>query len=515
MLAESVLGRLYAIWLQSAIFAALGRFSRFVGRCWRGSLLRRALAHESRIQQMYETGLFARVVAAVLGFIVSVLRRIFSWFGRLNAGSVNLRLWRRYGSGAFLLRYESIFGAFLCVMFLWPHDYWSNTYALLGAAVILVLYFCMVARSRRSLLQPTALGLPALLFAAACCLSLAFTRDMSDSIRVLLFFVTGFMLCYLAAGAANSRRSLMTVLGFIYLGVFLTGCYAIVQRIMGVEVSSSLTDLTINEGVPGRVYAGLDNPNNYAEFLVLMLPVSAAYAINVRAKWGNLPLSLPLCLGLAVPMLGIVMTYSRSGWISIALAALVFVFFAEKKLIPILFMLAVLCVPLLPDSVITRFLTLFNNSDSSNNHRLLVWQGVSQLLGDYWKTGIGLGPNSFAEVYPTYARPAALEGTPHSHMVWMELVVETGIFGFVTFMWFYIRTVKNAGLAILGTKNKALKIALCACTAALCGIAFSCCVEYVWYYPRVLFAFFLQMGFCIGLAKLRHEDVLPPEEPSC
>lgn len=500
MLADSVLGTFYRWWLCSATFALLRRVYGWFRNAWLHSLIHRMLDHPSRIQAAYEGSLFGRIVRGVLGGLSRLFAAILHWLGRVNAGGWNYRFWRKYGKSSVFLKYEVLFAAFLAVMFLCPHDAWSNTYALIAAVGLLLLYLCVCGTRGRRPLDLTALGFPFFLFAAACGLSLAFTYAFGDSVRVLLFFLTAFLLCYLGAAAARDRKSLMTVLGFLYLAVLLTACYAVVQRIVGVKVSSSLTDLDLNRGVPGRVYATLDNPNNYAEFLALMTPLAAAFAINVKAKWKNIPLSLPLCLGLALPFLALVMTYSRSCWISIALAALVFLYFADKKLIPALFLLAVVAFPFLPDSVMTRLSTLGNSHDSSINYRIHLWRGVVMLLKDHGGAGIGLGPDSFAEVYPLYARKIARVGAPHSHMVWMELLVETGVFGFVSFLWFFLRTVKNGGVALAKASRGPARLALCGCVSALVGITFACSVEYVWYYPRVLFAFFLVCGFAIGLA---------------
>lgn len=503
MLESSLLGILYRFWRHSAVFSLLQKVYRYFHNAWTHSLTHRMLVHDSRIQRAYETSLFAHIVRSALNGLVRLFARILSLFGRLNAGGVNYRLWRRFGGSSVILKYEVLFGAFLAVMFLCPHDLWSNTYALLASAAFLLLYLAVCAGRGRKAFDPAKLGLPFFLFVCSAVLSLAFTPTPGDSLRVLVFFVTAFLLCYLAAGAVRDRKSLMTILGMLYAAVFLTACYAIVQRVIGVKVSSSFTDLDLNKGVPGRVYSTLGNPNNYAEFLVLMTPLSAAWAINVKAKWKNIPLSLPLCLALAVPMLALLMTYSRNGWIAIVLAAVVFVYFAEKKLIPVLFLAAVLAAPFLPDSVLTRVSTIFTLKDSSNSHRIHLWRGVIMMLKDRGVTGIGLGPDSFALIFPHYARKLARKGAYHTQMLYLELIVEMGLFGFVSFMWFYLRTVKNSARALARSRVKSLRLALSACVASFIGIAFSACVEYIWYYPRILFAFFLLCGFAVGFTNLK------------
>lgn len=508
MLADSFPGTLYRWWQGSLAFALLRSIYRWFRNAWLHSLTHRALNHSSRIQALYEKSLFARLVRALLGGLARLFGFLLHRLAALGAAGIFGRFWTGFARGSVALHYDFLFAAFVGLMFLCPHDYWSNTYGLLAALGFLFLYLCVCGLRGEKPLDVTALGFPFFLFAAACGLSLAFTYDFSDSVRVLLFFITAFLLCYLGAASVRSRESLMRLLGFLYLAVLLTACLAVAQRILGVKVSSSLTDIELNKGVPGRVFATLDNPNNYAEFLVLATPLAAAFAINVKKKLWNIPLSLPLCLGLALPFMALVMTYSRSGWISMALAALAFLYFADKKLIPALFLLAVLAFPFLPESVMIRLGTLGNSHDSSSNYRVHLWRGVFMLLRDHGVAGIGLGPGSFAEIYPLYARRIARIGAPHSHMVWMELFVETGVFGFFSFVWFYLRTLKNGGVALGRTAPGNRRIALTGGMSALFGILFCCTVEYVWYYPRVLFAFFLVCGVVIGLSRRETIDDL-------
>ena len=503
MLESSLLGTLYTFWCHSAVFSLLQKVYRCFQNAWMHSLTRRIFVRGSRVQRTYEASLFVHIIRSGLNGLVRLIGGLLSRFGRLNAGGVNYRLWQRFGKSSVFLKYEFLFGASVAVMFLCHHNRWSNTYALLIAIAFLFLYLAVCAGRGRKAFDPAKLGFPFFLFVCAAVFSLAFTPTLDDSVRVLSFYLTSFILCYLAASAVWDRRSLMTILGMLYAAVLLTACYALIQRfIIGVEPSTSFTDLTLNVGVPGRVYSTLDNANNYAEFLVLMTPLAAVWAINVKTSWKNIPLSLPLCLALAVPMLALVMTYSRNGWIAITLAAVVFVCFSEKKLVPLLFLAAVMAVPFLPASVITRFSTIFTLRDTSNNHRIRIWLSTLHLLRDYGVTGIGPGPDSFALIFPNYAGENTRRGAVHTQMLYLELIVEFGLSGFISFMWFYFQTIKNSACKLVRSSARPLRLALCACTASLIGMTFSSLVEYIWFYPRIMFAFFLVCGFAIGFTNL-------------
>ncbi len=501
MFYDSFAGTLWLWWQQSAVFALLRRVYRWFRNAWLHTLLHRMLVHVSRIQTLYETGLAARFFRWVLNAVTGALGGFFRWFGRVNAGSVNQRVWRRCCAGSAVLRFESLFGVFLALMFLCPHDYWNNTYGLIGVVALFALYLCFCAARGEEAMSPTALGLPMLLFAFACLLSVSFSRDFRDSVRILLLFLAAFLLCYTAAAAVGDRRRLMTILGFLYAAVLLTACYAVIQRILGVAVSSSFTDLQANRGVPGRVFATLDNPNNYAEFLVMATPLAAVWAVSVRAKLRSLPLSPFLCCGLALPFLALVMTYSRSGWVSAALAFAVLFYYGDKRWIPLLLIVAVAAIPFLPQSIVIRLRSMVSGEDSSSRFRVYIWQGILLLLMDHGLTGIGLGPGSFAKVYAGYARSRATVGVPHSHMLWTEVLVETGVLGLVTCLWMFLGILRRSAVGAVRAERNVRRLALCACLGSLLGISLTFFVEYVWFYPRDLFMFFLLCGIALGLVR--------------
>ena len=327
---------------------------------------------------------------------------------------------------------------------------------------------------------------------------LIFTSALSDSVRILSFFISAFLLCFVITADTTDERRLRSLMAWIYAAVILTSLYAIAQRFMGVEVSASYTDLDLNAGVPGRVYSTLDNPNNYAEFLVLFTPLCVSFAMNRQ----NPTLRFVLSCCIVFPLAAIVMTYSRSSWLSLAVAAVVFVYYVDKRLIPIGFVCIPLVIPFLPDSIITRFSTIFNSHDSSASHRIRTWQSLLPMLRDHGFTGIGMGPTTFADLYPSYALTGATKGVYHTQMLYMELFIETGALGFVSFMWLMLREVKNAAFALFRAPGRETRGALIGCCASFIGIAVASVFEYIWFYPRVLFAFFILLGICLACIRM-------------
>ena len=486
----AILNYVYNAWTHSVFFAILEKIWKPFKRAYDDLALVKWLRCGDRIQAVYETSLFARIIRFILDLIEKILSAIAGFFAPAWEGSLIARLCR----GSFILNFEFLLGAFICLMFVMPHESWNNAYAVIAAVGFLALYLILVGCGKRKLLYPDKLGFPFALFAIALLVSLLFTQSRSDSIRILLFFIAAFIFTYVIAADISDEKRLVKLLAFIYAAVILTSLYAIIQRKFGlVYVSASFTDLKLNTGIPSRVTSTLDNPNNFSEFLVLFMPLCAAFA-GTRKKQLSCVL---LLLGLAFPAVALIMTYSRSGWISLMLAALIYVWLRNKKLIPLFIALALLAIPFLPSTIVTRLTTIVTSFlgssghiDSSAQYRFQLWESVGYMIRDYGVNGIGLGPASFASLSPLYD---TVDGAVHTQSQYFELILETGILGFVSFMWLILRCIKDSVIA-RRRADGLVRALLIACTAAFVGIAFSCIVEYLWFYPRVLFAYFILLG---------------------
>lgn len=501
----AILNYVYNAWTHSVFFAILEKIWKPFKRAYDDLAPVKWLRRGDRIQAVYETSLFARIIRFILDLIEKILSAIAGFFAPAWEGSLIARLCR----GSFILNFEFLLGAFICLMFVMPHESWNNAYAVIAAMGFLALYLILVGCGKRKLLYPDKLGFPFALFAIALLVSLLFTQSRSDSIRILLFFIAAFIFTYVIAADISDEKRLVKLLAFIYAAVILTSLYAIIQRKFGlVYVSASFTDLKLNTGIPSRVTSTLDNPNNFSEFLVLFMPLCAAFAGTRKEQLS----CVVLLIGLAFPAVALIMTYSRSGWISLMLAAFVYIWLRNKKLIPLFIALALLAIPLLPSTIITRltsivtsFLGSSGHIDSSAQHRFALWQGVEYMIRDYGVSGIGLGPAAFASLYPLYAQPLAIDGAAHTQSLYLELILETGILGFVSFMWLALRSIKNSVIARRGSSTLT-KTVLIACAASFIGIAFSCIVEYIWFYPRDLFAYFILLGVSYAAISMAEKE---------
>lgn len=485
--------------MDSATVRGITAVLRFVGNCFRSSIFGRILCRKESIDTYADTSVFYRGVCAVWGGICRFFGRIYGALRRVNTGSVNNRFFENVLQKSYIFHGEALLSIFICAIFIVPHDFWNNMYATIAAAILAVIYFLCVLSGRKDIgKNAQGLWFPFVLFIFATGVSVIGSRAMGDSIRVLIFFVTAFMMCLVVYGFFTSYEKLEKLLGFMVLCVGITACIAVVQRITGVEADASLTDMNLNAGMPGRVPGTLGNPNNYAEFLMLFIPFGFAWSLN-QEKGGRKALGM---LAVILGVVALLLTYSRSGWLAFAVAAVIFVALYNWKLLPILFIIGILCIPLLPESILNRILTIGNLEDSSSSYRIDIWTGTLRMLREgYWFEGTGLGAEAFTSVYRKFGVGESVVA-PHSHMQFMEILAEMGIIGLVSLLWYSISLARRA--AVHGTAknvNKKLRTVLCAAAASVTGITAIGFAEYTWFYPRVMLAFFIAAGITMAAVR--------------
>ena len=436
-----------------------------------------------------------RCVGAIWGFGLKIIRSIQLFTRRIFKNSLCLWLFD-FANAKGLLAIDVYLALFIGVMFLAPHSMWNNLYAFLGAMGFLCWSVFNIASGKIKAMNINKVALSVIVFVVAIGISTITAYVPSDALRIALFLIASVIFAYCVYASVDTRKKLVRFLKIVLFFVTLTGLYGIAQRIMGVEVDLEFVDITANEGMPGRVYSTFSNPNNFAQLLVLFMPFMAALFLSVKSKIEKLIVAGGFCVCLGA----LAMTYSRSGWVGFALSAIVFVCIYDKRLLIPFGLVVIAAIPFLPDTIMNRIFTIGSMNDSSNSYRLYIWDSCVRMIKDYGLKGLGLGPESFRAIYPGYSSPVAITA-PHSHMLYMEIVLEMGVLGALSFFAYIIAAVKKAA-GSMRVMDKELKAYAIAGISALCGIAFVCCAEYIWFYPRVMFAFWVVPGLLLATARI-------------
>ncbi len=498
----SALGRVFASSLFCRVLCAV---ADGIANCYASSVLHKMLSTRE-VERNSGSSVFYRIYSALIkgavGIAVSVVgflsdcARSSLVFGRRGAASHE-----ENKTGAQNGIYIGFFGFIIAVMFCVPHSLWNNLFGL-GIALVLFAWviYGVCTHKDNVCIRPDKTYLSLLLFFASLILSIVMSKNTADSIRIFMFFITSVLLCVSISMFASKKNAFESVCVMLFACVVVTGVVGIVQAILKVEADASLTDLTLNANMPGRVFSTMGNPNNFAQMLVLFLPFCAAYALNVKSKAKKAVL---LAL-LVVPFVALLQTYSRSGWIAFAVTVAVFVALSNRRAVPFLILICVLAIPFLPESILNRILTIGNLEDSSSSYRLVIWEGAFEMLSDWWVSGVGIGPGAFKAVYPGYAYGTTAD-VAHCHMQFLEVFLETGIIGFVSFIWMTLTMIKRSFLAT-SCKDKSIKYYGAAAAASMTGIIFIGFFEYYWFYPRVMFSFFICAGLAIAVYRMWQDE---------
>ena len=208
-----------------------------------------------------------------------------------------------------------------------------------------------------------------------------------------------------------------------------------------------------------RAYGTFEQPNPYAGFLGLVWPIAAGLAwacltMAWRTRRVAPTLAAAVLVGLAAVMLaGLYVSFSRGAWLGAAAAGL-----ALAAALPRRTWLGVTLVglglagawalaanSLLPGSLTARLAQVgdfINTTDvtgvdiTPDNfaivERLAHWQAAEGMVRDYPWLGVGVG--NYEVAYPRYSLinwPIALG---HAHMIYLNVLAETGLVGLATYV---------------------------------------------------------------------------------
>ena len=479
-------------WAGSLPGRACAGLERWFTRQLRGSLFFRFFWREGAIPRAWPESLICRFLTAVINIPCALCKLLYRAGRSLWDGSLFCRLLGSVsGAGFFFL------GLFVRVMLVAPHEKWNNTYGLLGAVAVTGLFVIGSASRARDRLELDSLGPYMSLYMAFICIALAGSISTRLSMRFFFFHITAFLLVLVAVSAVRKYEQLQLAVALAVLGISIASLYGCYQGYIGVDVVASQQDMTVNAGMPGRVYSFFDNPNNFAEQLVMLLPLDLAIFLNSRWR-GKLLSLLSLCVGVAA----IGLTYGRSCWIGLALAVLVFLALTDWRWVPVVILAGIAAVPFLPETIYNRILTITNTQDSSTQYRFEIYSTTSNLMRDHWVRGIGLGTDVMQEVFQTY--PTNFDGTypVHTHNNYLQMWAETGIWGVLSFLALLLHQLKSGLKAFRAALDKRTKRLLAAALGAFCGILVVSVAEYTWFYPRNMFTYWFLFGVIAACVKL-------------
>ena len=500
-LRESYLYHLWAalctVYYDSGVHRCLVRMGAWCNCQIDESRLLHVLCREGVVARAWEGSILCRLLTALVNLPAWLLHKLYLALKATFDDSFFSRL-------AFEMGHETAIAQSWLIMLLWiiPFSHWNNAYSMLGFAALLVL-FCAGAMSRKAFrLDVKHIGFYPVVLFGSMFLAVLFSYEPSASFRFLLYHIAAALCVLVTVSAVRGTEDLKRLAAGGGFCVLVSSLYGVYQRIQGVEVNESYVDLEVNAGMPGRVQSYFDNPNTFAEVLILLLPLVLALILCSKR-----PISrLAACGTFAVGLIALGMTYSRASWVGGACAMVVLVFLWKPKLLPAFAVLCVVAIPFLPDTIWNRILTIFSPADTSTASRIPLYQAALEVIRTSPVSGAGLGTAAVQDYIRDFNLYHAEAPFVHAHNFFLQVWIEAGLLGFVGFVGSMLWNIKKAAHTVRHSAPSAARTITCAGAAAMCGSLVCGLADYLWNYPRVMCIFWFVFALtAAGIKVCRRE----------
>lgn len=393
-----------------------------------------------------------------------------------------------------------IMATLVCIPFTSVFDHPSIAVMVL-IGITLASYISKLVRGKRVLrltlidVLVALLGL-LILFGGIC------TGGSQDSFKTAAMYFA-FLLLYFLIVNSYIRKT------WIYRGLKLivisTGIVAILGVLEDGMIGSSFVDMSIFSDIGARISAFLGNPNMLAAYLVIVLPIALG-EVAVAGRWSTrlwyIFCSVAICVC-------IVMTWSRSAWLGMAVALVAFMLACDFRT-GWLVVGAAATVPIwigfVPDSLIRRLSSILAVSESDLSYRMNIWRGVTRMIGDHLISGVGVGEEAFKNAYVLYA-VSGTEAAVHSHNLYLQVLLELGIVGIVILALIVVMFAQRCSSEISDLKRGSkTRIMISAGFSGISGVLIMGLTDYVWYDYRVFLIFWAVMALTVALARINEKE---------
>ena len=364
---------------------------------------------------------------------------------------------------------------------------------MLLAALVLYTEFCFcfyTVRTKDFKWKIDSIGTGLGFFLIFMFISSIFSFSAKKSILVWGLYLIFIGYYFTITNAVKTKKQLYSIIRLFVIAGFFVSIYGIAQYVFGWDTQNAWIDEEMFENATMRAYSTMGNPNVLGEYLLLLIPLCMFLFIKSSAKtlqkwfWLVAAGAGTLCM---------VLTQSRGCWIGLFLAAAIFVTFYNGKLWGLLPFLLLALPFVLPQTMIDRFLSVGNLEDSSTSYRVFIWLGTISMLRDFWIGGIGMGEGAFRTVYPFYSYNSII--APHSHNLYLQLLVEGGISALIIFLVTIIIYIKKTSEIFSGRGKESIDgVFALATVSAVCGFLVQSMFDYTFYNYRMMSMFFIMLA---------------------
>lgn len=248
-----------------------------------------------------------------------------------------------------------------------------------------------------------------------------------------------------------------------------------------------------------RVSATFNNPNIFAEYISMVLPLIGYCAFTGFRTRRTL---LVRCF-LFLAVIGAAVSLSRGAYIAMLSMLLMLIVTNLKRITPLALCL-VAGVSLLPEAITGRFLSIGQGaSDFAIFERFEAWDVAIQTIVGSPLFGLGPGVSNFWE-----RLQAAGVDAPHSHNLVLQLMVEGGFIALFIMCLIAIKLLQN-GLEIANRRHRHTGVGNALVIFVVAFIVYGM-VDYPFLSPKLVGNFLMILGFADAIAHVFLPQELTP-----
>ncbi len=281
-------------------------------------------------------------------------------------------------------------------------------------------------------------------FALATLLSGINAHHFPDVIKQFLRWTEMVVMAWIVINTITTRRELKTVIMIIVFTATVVSIIGIIQTIAGPTASFNLGKdiFTVDNGTTMRAYSTFGHPNQFAGYLILMIPLAFIQFVETK-DWRKRTLVGLLAV---IMITALVFTFSRGGWVAMGLVGAALIYLnIPKKMLMITSLIVALALTIIilnqgplektRSAVLDRMMSFSQpKKEDSVGFRKVCYETAFKMFEHHPIFGFGAGEYDenikkyFNKHY--YAWSAI---SKHIHNWYVQILIETGLLGMITF----------------------------------------------------------------------------------
>ncbi len=313
-----------------------------------------------------------------------------------------------------------------------------------------------------------------------------------------------FAIFYVGRLMFNTKKALITFLIFNLVLVFTLSLIGIGQYFFGVATPQWIEGF---ETIRTRAFSTLDNPIILSGYINIFFCIALGVFVGLKKIKYRL-LMLPL---FSVILISLGLTFSRGGWIGLAVGLLFFFFVYSPKYILALIPVSIVSIIMVPQEYFYRFWAMFDSrySDiSAVSGRTWTLNNVFHILPEHLFLGVGPGMYGGEVAFKTSPSIVYMEGIQggavpmqNTDNQFLQVLIQQGLVGILAFL-FFVGAIFYTGVVIYQKlDDRFLKMLALGITSSAVAFFVQGIFADVLQFPQMSLVMFGFLGILISLPK--------------